>query len=144
MKKSSSSEGIPIGPSVSRTVVSTDEEDRPKPSKLTRKRCFTSDSSESNVPTQVASISIDVEDLVPMKKRRLRRRSSTSDDGVVNGDDDTDQLVDEVDEKGVFKFNFLCPMTTKTLAFYPDILDSRLRSRTKKSSYQKNLEKLKR
>lgn len=88
---------------------SSDEEDMPSPSKRTHKRhpiCLASESSseEPYPPAQVAptiQIDIGIEDLVPRKRRRLRRRSSE-----VGADEDIDQLVNEVDEEGVFVFLF--------------------------------------
>jgi len=142
---SSDGGGIHFGPV---TVVSSEEEDVPSPSRLKHKRRLTrlaseSPSEELNPLAQVNSTSQsdpDIEDLVPRKKRRLRRRSS---DNSIAEVDNLDQLVDEVDEEGILDFTSLRP-TYELQHFHLDILDSRLRIRNKKSSYQKNLEKLKR
>jgi len=126
--------------------VSSKDEDVARPSKLTHKKRLTrlaseSPSEEPNPPAQVASTSqndSDIEDLVPRKRRRLHRRSSDT----IADIDNVDQLAGEVDEEGIFGFYFISSYEFQ--CFHLDILESRLRIRNKRSSYQKNLEKLKR
>jgi hypothetical protein len=123
-KPAPSDGGVQFGPSKSLTVVSSDEEDVPSPSKLTRKRriprlASESPSEEPYPSALVASSSqVDSDDMVPSKRRRLRRRRSVE-DASANGDDDTDDLVNEVDEEGLSLFNFVRAMNSNTLSRYP-------------------------
>jgi hypothetical protein len=98
------------------TFVSSDEEDVPSPPKLSHKRHLTRLASESpSEAAQLSSASQNDPDTVPRKRRRIRRRSSENDIAEV---DNMDQLVDEVDEEGVFRIYLLRSMISNISSRY--------------------------
>lgn len=103
---------IRLGPADALIIMSSDEENDLSLLKSTGKRFIERLASESSraseEPHPSTSGSQVDEDRSPRKKRRLQRRRS-SQDATSNHDEETDDLVDEVDEKGVFPFD-LPPM----------------------------------